>query len=318
LYLILAHVFLRLEPPGKGGETSGEGNMIVAVLLTALALLAACYAVQLVRTAKARGALRPRAEGVAIGAVANFFDALGIGSFAPTTAWLRFRKLVPDSFLPAVLNAGHCLPTVMQGLVFMKLIQVDPVLLIACIGASILGAVIGAPIVLRLPVRAVQMVVGAALLIAAALYAMTNLNLMPAGGEAVSLGGGLFVVAVVAHLIMGALMSFGIGLYAPSLIMLSLMGMNPTAAFPIMMGACAFLMPVSSLRFIRSERIDLRLVLGMAIGGIPAVLLAAFVITSLPLTVLRWGVVAVVLYAAVSLLTTALKARPEAAAAEQG
>jgi uncharacterized membrane protein YfcA len=85
-----------------------------------------------------------------------------------------------------------------------------------------------------------------------------------------------------------------------------------------MMGACAFLMPVSSLRFIRSERIDLRLVLGMAIGGIPAVLLAAFVITSLPLTVLRWGVVAVVLYAAVSLLTTALKARPGAAAAEQG
>lgn len=90
--------------------------MIVAVLLTALALLAAYYAVQLVRTARARGELRPKAEGVAIGAVANFFDALGIGSFAPTTAWLRFRKLVPDSFLPAVLNAGHCLPTVMQGL----------------------------------------------------------------------------------------------------------------------------------------------------------------------------------------------------------
>src|SRR5690606_18379469 len=302
----------------KGGETSGEGNMIIAVLLTALALLAAVYAVQLVRTAKARGALKPKAEGIAIGAVANFFDALGIGSFAPTTAWLRFRKLVPDSFLPAVLNAGHCLPTVMQGLVFMKLIQVDPVLLIACIGASILGAVIGAPIVLRLPVRAVQIVVGAALLIAAALYAMTNLNLMPAGGEAVALDGNLFLIAVLAHVLMGALMSFGIGLYAPSLIMLSLMGMNPTAAFPIMMGACAFLVPVSSLRFIKSERIDLRLVLGMAIGGIPAVLLAAFVITSLPLTVLRWGVVVVVLYAAVNLLMTALKARQQPVPVEQG
>ncbi len=206
----------------------------------------------------------------------------------------------------------------MQGLVFMKLIQVDPALLIACIGASILGAVIGAPIVLRLPVRAVQMVVGAALLIAAALYAMTNLNLMPAGGEAVALDGHLFLIAVLAHVLMGALMSFGIGLYAPSLIMLSLMGMNPTAAFPIMMGACAFLMPVSSLRFIKSERIDLRLVLGMAIGGIPAVLLAAFVITSLPLTVLRWGVVLVVLYAAVNLLMTALKARQQPVPAEQG
>ncbi|MEG1029244.1 MAG: TSUP family transporter, partial [Brevundimonas sp.] len=138
--------------------------------------------------------------------------------------------------------------------------------------------------------------------------------LMPAGGEALSLDGRLFLVAVAAHLVMGALMSFGIGLYAPSLILLSLMGMNPTAAFPIMMGACAFLMPVSSLRFIRSERIDLRLVLGMALGGIPAVLLAAFVITALPLTVLRWGVVIVVLYAAISLLTTALKTRSAAPA----
>lgn len=298
----------RLASPGKGGETSGEGNiMILTVLLMMLAVLAAVYAVQLARTARARGELRPKVEGVAIGAVANFFDALGIGSFAPTTVWLRFRKLVPDSFLPAVLNAGHCLPTVTQGLVFMHLIQVDPVLLIACIAASILGALIGAPIVLRLPVRAIQIVVGAALLIAAGLYALTNLNLMPMGGEAVSLDGNLFVVAVAAHLVMGALMSFGIGLYAPSLIMLSLMGMNPTAAFPIMMGACAFLMPVSSLRFIRSARIDLRLVLGMALGGVPAVLVAAFVITALPLTVLRWGVVIVVLYAAASLLTAAFK-----------
>lgn len=106
----------RLGSSGKGGETSGEGNiMILTVLLTTLAVLAAVYAIQLARTARARGELRPKAEGLTIGAVANFFDALGIGSFAPTTAWLRFRKLVPDSFLPAVLNAGHCLPTVTQG-----------------------------------------------------------------------------------------------------------------------------------------------------------------------------------------------------------
>lgn len=282
--------------------------MVLSVLLTALWALAGFYAVQLIRTARARGQLKPKLSGIAIGAVANFFDALGIGSFAPTTAWLRFRKLVPDSFLPAVLNAGHCLPTVAQGLVFMKLIQVDPVLLVSCIAASILGAVIGAPIVLRLPVRAVQFTVGAALLIAAMLYALTNLDLMPAGGQALSLDGNMFVIAIIAHVVMGALMSFGIGLYAPSLIMLSLMGMNPTAAFPIMMGACAFLMPVSSLRFIRSQRIDLRLVLGMALGGIPAVLVAAYVVTSLPLTILRWGVVVVVLYAAINLLVTAIKA----------
>jgi uncharacterized membrane protein YfcA len=117
------------------------------------------------------------------------------------------------------------------------------------------------------------------------------------------------------HLLLGALMTFGIGLYAPSLILLSLLGLNPAAAFPIMMGACAFLMPVSGMRFVRSERIDLRVVLGLAIGGIPAVLLAAYVVKSLPLTTLRWGVVAVVLYAAALLLRASLKADAEPASA---
>jgi uncharacterized membrane protein YfcA len=80
----------------------------------------------------------------------------------------------------------------------------------------------------------------------------------------------------------GALMTFGIGLYAPSLIMLSLMGLDPKAAFPIMMGACAFLMPVSGLRFMKTDRIDMPVVLGIALGGIPAVLIAAYAVTSMP------------------------------------
>lgn len=288
--------------------------MIVTILLAALAILAGAYIIQLLRTAAEKRSLRPSLEGLGIGAVANFFDALGIGSFAPTTAYLKFRKLVPDSFLPAVLIAGHCLPTMTQGLVFINLIEVDPVLLVSCIVAAVIGAIIGAPVVVRLPVRAVQAVVGVALLIAAALYAMSNLGLMPAGGAALSLQGPLFVIAVLAHVLLGALMTFGVGLYAPSLILLSLFGLDPAAAFPIMMGACAFLMPVSGMRFVRSERIDLRIVLGMAIGGIPAVLLAAFVITSLPLETLRWGVVVVVLYAAAVLLHAALRGSDETVA----
>lgn len=281
--------------------------MIVPILLGALSLLALAYAARLIIEARRRGALALRPEGVAIGAVANFFDTLGIGSFAPTTAWLKLRKLIPDSFLPAVLITGHCLPTVTQALVFINLVQVDPILLAACIGAAVAGSLVGAPIVQKLPVRVVQAVVGVALLIAAVLYALTNLKLMPGGGEALALSGGLSAAAVAAHFVMGALMTFGIGLYAPSLILLSLFGLDPKAAFPIMMGACAFLMPVSAFSFIKGPRIDLKLVLGMALGGIPAVLLAAFVVKSLPLDALRWGVVVVVLYAAGVLLWSALK-----------
>lgn len=288
--------------------------MIVTGLLSALAALTLFFLFQLVRTARERGSLVPKLEGIGVGAVANFFDTLGIGSFAPTTAYAKLRKLVPDSFLPAILNTGHALPTVAQAFVFINLVQVDPTLLIACICAAVAGAVLGAPIVVKMPVRAVQAIVGVALLIASALYAMSNLGLMPAGGQALALEGPLFFAAVGAHFIMGALMTFGIGLYAPSLILLSLFGLNPVAAFPIMMGACAFLMPVSGLKFMKTDRIDLRLVLGMAIGGIPAVLLAAFVVKSLPLETLRWGVVVVVLYAALLLLYSAARASKPAAA----
>jgi len=282
---------------------------IVGGLLAALSAIAIYFTAVLVRTAHKRGELAPKPEAIGLGAVTDFFDTLGIGSFAPTTAYMKIRKMAPDSYFPAILNAGHALPTVAQALIFITLVQVSPILLISCIVASCAGAFIGAPIVQRSPVRLVQGVVGVALLIAAALYAMRNLGIGPAGGEALSLEGTNFAIAVGAHFIMGVLMMFGIGLYAPSLIVLSLLGLNPAAAFPIMMGSCAFLMPISSLNFVRSERIDLRIVIGIALGGIPAVLLAAFVVKSLDLVTLRWLVVIVVLYASLLLLRGALTAK---------
>ena len=287
--------------------------MVVKLLLGGLVLLGLAYAIALIRVALARGQLRPGLESIALGAVTNFFDTLGIGSYAPTTAWLKLRKMVPDSFIPVILNAGHGLPTIVQALIFIKLVQVDPMLLAFCIAAAVAGAIVGAPIVVRLPVRVVQAVVGVALLIAAGLYAMSNLGLMPGGGTALALPRSLMIIAVGAYFVLGALMTCGIGLYAPSLIMLSLMGLDPKAAFPIMMGACAFLMPVSGLGFLRTRRIDLKVVIGLAVGGIPAVLIAAFLVKSLDLTTIRWGVVVVVLYAAMILLRSALKPQPEAA-----
>jgi len=282
--------------------------MIVTVLLTALGVLAVIFTGVLIQTAIKRHELRPTLESIGLGAVTNFFDTLGIGSFATTTAWIKLRKLIPDSYIPGTLNVGHALPTVAQAYIFIKLVNVDPVLLAACIAAAVAGAIVGAPIVVRLPVRVVQGVVGIALLIASALYALTNLGMMPAGGNALSLAAGSMVVAVIGHFVMGALMTFGIGLYAPSLILLSLLGLNPVAVFPIMMGACAFLMPVCGMKFVRADRINLRVVIGLALGGIPLVLVAAFLVTSLPLVTLRWGVVVVVLYAAILLLRSALQA----------
>lgn len=282
--------------------------MVLTALLALLAAIGVAFTIALLRTAMKRSQAAPNLEAIVLGAVTNFFDTLGIGSFAPTTAWIKFRKMVPDSFIPAILNTGHALPTIAQSAIFLIIlgVHVSPVLLVSCIMAAVAGAFVGAPIVLRAPVRVVQAVVGVALLIAAGLYAMSNLGMFPVGGEATGFDGVRLYIAIGAHFVMGALMAFGIGLYAPSLILLSLLGLDPRLAFPIMASACAFLMPTTGFRFIASERIDLRVVLGLAIGGIPAVLVAAYVVKELDVVVLRWGVVVVVLYAAVLLLRSAL------------
>jgi uncharacterized membrane protein YfcA len=281
----------------------------IIVLLAALAALGIAFTVVLLSRASARGELRPRLEAIGLGAVTNFFDTLGIGSFATTTAWIKFRKLVPDSFIPATLNAGHALPTVVQAGVFLWIlgVRVDPTLLASCIASAVVGAVVGARFVVRAPVRLIQGVVGAALLIAACLYTMSNLDLFPVGGEATALPTAKMAIAIIVHFALGALMAFGIGLYAPSLILLSLLGLDPRLAFPVMAGACAFLMPTTGFSFVKTDRIDLRTVIGITLGGIPATLVAALIVKELPIVWLRWGVVVVVLYAAILLLRSAVK-----------
>ena len=282
--------------------------MIVAVLQGLLALAAATLVFAwsaYYRTSGERPLTGPFA--FAIGAVVNFFDTLGIGSFAPTTAIVKFFRLTGDEKIPGTLNVGHSLPTIAQALIFIAIVNVDVALLVSCIGAAVAGAVLGARVVSRLPVRAIRLGMGAALLVAAGLFIARNLGLMPGGGAALALTGSAFAIAVALHFAFGALMTLGIGLYAPALISLSILGMDPRAAFPIMMGACAFLMPTASLRFIKAKRFDPKLALGLAIGGVPAVLVAALVVKEMPLDLLRWLVAGVVILAAGMMLASGVK-----------
>ncbi len=253
--------------------------------------------------------LRPTGFSLIVGAVTNFFDTLGIGSYATTTALLRFRRSIDDEKLPGTLNAGHCLPVIAQAFIFIASVDVDAVTLFVLILAAIAGAWIGASVVGRLPVRAVRWAMAVALVVAAALFSMINLDILPGGGTATSLEGGRLVLAAVANAVFGLLCTVGIGLYAPSLITLSLLGMNPLAAFPIMMGSGALLQPISGGRFLSVGRVDQRIALGLTLGGIPGVLIAAYVVKSMPLVVLRWLVIAVVLYTAIQLVRTNLNER---------
>jgi uncharacterized membrane protein YfcA len=246
----------------------------------------------------------------AVGFVTDFLDTLGIGSFAVTTSIYRLWRLVPDQHIPGTLNVGHALPTVVQALIYITIVEVGFETLALLILSAVGGSWIGASIVAGLPKRGIQRGMGVALVVAAVLMTLTALDRLPGGGEALSLTGNRLAIACGINFALGALMTLGIGAYAPIMIMVSLLGMNPTAAFPIMMGSCAFLMPTASAQFIRKQKYDLRAALGLTIGGCPGVVIAAFIFTALPVVAVRWLVVVVVIYAAVTLLRAA--AREEA------
>jgi uncharacterized membrane protein YfcA len=291
------------------------------LLQAALVVLSLLYVVEWIRSALARRRVdapsaRPGPVMLGIGFITDFLDTLGIGNFATTTAALKFFRLAPDEEIPGTLNVGHTLPVVTEALIYIGLIQVDVRTLVSMIVAAVAGAWLGAGVVARLPRRAIQIGMGVALL-AFALVLLVQLR-VSLSGAALGLTGPRLVAAVAGNFVLGALMTLGIGLYAPCMILVSLLGLNPVAAFPIMMGSCAFLMPVGSIQFIRARRYNLRAALGLTAGGIPGVLLAAFLVTSLPLGALRWLVVVVVIYTATMMLRSAHSERTAVRAGEAG
>jgi uncharacterized membrane protein YfcA len=253
---------------------------------------------------------RPVTGDVAIGFVTDFFDALGIGSFAPTTALFKLRGRPADELIPGTLNVGHNAAAFVETAIFVTSVAVDPILLTAMVASATLGAWLGAGTVSRLPRRAIQLFMGAALLIAACFFVVANLGAFPTGGTAMSLLGWRFGLAVGVNFVLGALMSVGIGAYAPCMVLLALLGLHPLGAYPIMMGTCGLVQPVASLRFFKTGRFAWGPSLGLTLGGVFGVLVAVFVVKQLPLKALRWLVMVVVAYAAISMLRSALRAQP--------
>src|SRR3954462_3586577 len=275
------------------------------LLLGGLVVMLVIYAVTVLRG----GLVRPTALQSAIGFVTAFFDTLGIGSFATTTAVFKLRGMVPVNLIPGTLNVGHVPSTIAQAFIYTQLVPGDPVTLALMIAAAVAGAWLGAGVVVRWPRQKIQMGMGVALLGAAALMLMTALKVLPAGGATESLTGVKLGIGLAGNFALGALMMLGIGLYAPCMILIYLLGMNPAAAFPIMMGSCAFLMPVSCVKFVKTRTYHVQAALGLALGGLPAALFAALIVKSLPLDAVRWLVVVVVIYTAANMLMTARSER---------
>lgn len=237
----------------------------------------------------------------AIGGFANFLDTLGVGSFAVKTAFYKHFKIIDDKVLPGTLNGQCVLPTVVQSLIFIGVVKVDPTTLVGMMISAALGAAIGARYVSSFDRQTVRIVMASSLLVVAGLIFAGLLGLFPLGGEAMGLSGGKLVVALVGNFLFGVLMNVGIGLFAPCMTMLYLLGMHPIAAFPIMMGSTALLSVFSAGTFIRRGAFDAQAVLAVALFGPIGVVLAAYLVTSMDLAMLKWLVGGVVIYTAWSM-----------------
>lgn len=243
----------------------------------------------------------------AVGFIVNFFDTLGIGSFAPATALMRQFKLTNDRTLPGTLNVSMTIPVVIEAFIFIKGIEVEPLTLVCMLGAATLGAVLGAGFVSKLDEKKVQYGMAMALIIVGIVMLLGQLNLMPSGGEAVGLSGVKLIIGIIGNFILGALMTLGIGLYAPCMALVYALGMSPAVAFPIMMGSCAFLMPSASVKFVKTGAYDKKASIAIALFGAVGVFIAAYIVKSLPLNILKWLVIIVIAYTSATMYRSAIK-----------
>ena len=245
-------------------------------------------------------------KGLVIGFITDFFDAIGVGSFATTTAILKLSKgiNVSDRLLPGTLNVAHTLPMVAQAFLSLKVIEIDMLTLVLMIVSAVLGSWLGAGVISKLPEKKVQLTMGLSLIIVAILISLGQLNLMPSGGDAMGLTGIKLIIGCIGNFILGALMTAGIGLYAPCMAMVALLGMNPQASFPIMMGACAFLGPIACIQFVKQGAYEREISMGITLSGIVASVLAILFVTNIPVYWLKWLVVCVVIYTSYTMLSS--------------
>ena len=243
----------------------------------------------------------------AVGFATNFFDALGIGSFAPLTALLKQFKLTNDRTLPGTLNVSCTIPVVVEAFIFITVIKVDPITLVTMLAAATVGAILGAGFVAKLDVKKIQLGMAIALLVVAFVMIAQQFKMFPAGGDATGLHGAKLMVAIIGNFILGALMTLGIGLYAPCMALVFSLGLSPTIAFPIMMGSCAFLMPAASVKFVKEGAYDRKASMAITVCGVVGVIFATKIVKSLPLDILKWLVVVVIIYTSVMMFRSFAK-----------
>lgn len=237
----------------------------------------------------------------------QLLGTFGISDFAIGASLYPKMKWVEDKKLPGTLNTACVIPVAVMALSYISSIKVDLPTLIVPIVAQVIGAYIGPHFVVKLPASVIKKFISVGLIIAALFILAGKFGFMPQGGEATSLTGSKLVLLGILMLIYGALNNIGIGSYALTMATIYTLGLSPSVAFPIMMGACTFSVSVGSMQFIKLDSYSRKITFFTAIFGTMGVLVAVFVVKSLNISMLQWVVVVVILYTAITMMLSSLK-----------
>ncbi|MGV3322631.1 sulfite exporter TauE/SafE family protein [Streptococcus hyovaginalis] len=235
-------------------------------------------------------------------AIIFFLSTVGISDFAISTSLYPKLNWTSVKKLPGTLNTQCTIPVAVMALAYITKIEVSITTLIVCIVSQMVGSYFGAKFAVKLPAEKLKVSIGIGMIVAALIIFGGKFGLLPGGGNATELTGIKLVVAAVALAIFGALNNIGIGSYALTMITVYLLGLNPAVAFPIMMGAATFSVPVGSVQFVKSGEYSRKVTLFTSTFGVLGVLCAVFVITSLNTAILQWFVAFILLYSAYGML----------------
>ncbi len=284
--------------------------MVLRVFQIVIVILIAIIAVLQIRDFiknKEEATAKEKVEFGIIGFVVNFFDALGIGSFAPTLAIFHLTGLVEDDKIPGVLNVGVCIPVLLEALLFVNSVEVDLVTLFATVAAGIIGSFVGMRFNERIPTRGIRGVMGIGLAVAAVLMIGSRMGWLPGGGMETGLTGIKLAIAIIACFILGALLPLGVGHYAPCMVIVYLLGLSPLVAFPIMMSLGGLVCFCTTPQFFKSGKFVRQAAMGQTVGGAIGIFIAVYLVKSLPIGVLQWLVIIVVTYTSATMIHQAFK-----------
>lgn len=241
-----------------------------------------------------------------------FFSSFGISDFAISTIFYRMKKLVSDKKLPGTLNTQCVIPVAVMALAFISVITVDIATLVTCIAAQVIGAYIGPRFVVKLSPKTIRSFISVGLIIATLFIMAGKFNLIPSGGTATGLSGIKLIIAAVCLCVFGALNNIGVGSYSLTMATIYTLGMNPAIAFPIMMGASAFSVPIGSMEFIKYGQYSRKITLFTSTFGTLGVLVGVYLVKDLNISMLQWLVATILFYSGISMLINELKTpKPE-------